>query len=155
MADISRKDISDFTHSPNMKQGTHHHVRKIDEETDPNPTSPFKKKVYEREDKVDPFAKVVTKGTGADLNFISPSKINKRVTRTEPAPFSLSKEVLSTGVTETDPAPFPFPKTASKVKETDEIRIFNTSTLLGAYDEFHAQLDDKGKMTLVMDSTNC
>ncbi|KAL0216790.1 hypothetical protein P9112_008974 [Eukaryota sp. TZLM1-RC] len=57
-------------------------------------------------------------------------------------------------VTRTDLAPSPPPNVEPVGKVTDKNPTLNKSTPLAEYDEFYAQLDDKGKMIPVMDSTN-
>ncbi|KAL0214142.1 hypothetical protein P9112_006326 [Eukaryota sp. TZLM1-RC] len=58
MADIFQKN-SDSTHSPNMQhQNTQQqhtsNKKKVDEKTDPDPTSSFRKEEVEREDEIPP-----------------------------------------------------------------------------------------------------
>ncbi|KAL0218742.1 hypothetical protein P9112_004395 [Eukaryota sp. TZLM1-RC] len=114
MSDIFGKNISDFTHSPNLQhqQDTQQqhttNIQKVDEETVPDPTSHFKKEAVERLDEVNSSATVVTKGTVADQNPTSPFRVNKEVTRTDTAPSPITKEIEpseSEKATRTDPLP--------------------------------------------------
>ncbi|KAL0227217.1 hypothetical protein P9112_014541 [Eukaryota sp. TZLM1-RC] len=108
MLDIFQQDISDPNSSPNMQQQeaathTHLHYKKGNEVTDTDPTSPSLKVKDERVDEV------------------PPSSTMEKVTRTDPAPSLLTKDVQAKRVRgghEYGPVPFPLPNVASS-KETD------------------------------------
>ncbi|KAL0218777.1 hypothetical protein P9112_004430 [Eukaryota sp. TZLM1-RC] len=134
MSDILGKVFSDFTHSPNLQhqQDTQQqhttNIQKVDEETVPDPTSPFKKEAVERQDEVNSSATVVTKGTGANQNSTSPFRVNKEVTRTDTALSPLTKEVKpseSEKATRTDPVRSPLPNVASCEEKDADPTVHN------------------------------
>ncbi|KAL0214814.1 hypothetical protein P9112_006998 [Eukaryota sp. TZLM1-RC] len=94
MSDISKKDISDIQPSSSLqmqqeqKKQTQHtptQNKKNNEATDPTPTSSSTKKRRRSGRGLSFFKIVVSDGTGAELEFTSPSKTKNEVMRTDPA----------------------------------------------------------------------
>ncbi|KAL0223739.1 hypothetical protein P9112_003129 [Eukaryota sp. TZLM1-RC] len=102
----------------NTQQQHTTNIQKVDETTDPVPTSPFKKEKVEREDEVPPAATLVAKGTGAGPSPTSFFKVTKEVTRTDSVLSPLKEIVSSSEVTRTDSVLSPLPNVGSS-KETD------------------------------------
>ncbi|KAL0215654.1 hypothetical protein P9112_007838 [Eukaryota sp. TZLM1-RC] len=101
-----------YTHSKHTST-----KKKDGEETDPDPTYPFKKKEVEREDEVPPSSDE-KKTTRTDLVIFSLKRKEETddVTRTDLVPPPLKKKGLSTEATRTPSAPSPLPNIESVSK---------------------------------------